>query len=321
MNRFVYGCIAGLAVLAAGCQIASPPSGAARRRSSKRRSTERRYLTLSRGTGRRWCSCTERSPTIGPGTHSGIRLHGSIATSRLTSAISDRALAGRRQTLLGRHPRERPCGVPAPARRRPGSSRRLVVRRECSARARGAAPHARQESVPVRARNQFLRHRPGRSQGCRRGPKKMFEGAIIAVRAKDEVASVRALLDGVNALPGTFDANPRISWSVALENARTLPLMFAAPRLPRSLAHSWARSRRPPLWCEGHSRRRSTGSVRIRPAAASRARAWLSCPTRATYGRRRIRPVSTARFWASWQTNKIRHIFQRAPAPEGRSGG
>ena len=62
--------------------------------------------------------------------------------------------------------------------------------------------------------------------------KKMFEGAIIAVRAKDEVASVRALLDGVNALPGTFDANPRISWSVALENARTRSLMFAAPPPP-----------------------------------------------------------------------------------------
>lgn len=61
---------------------------------------------------------------------------------------------------------------------------------------------------------------------------KMFAGGIAAVQAKDEAGAVRALLDGVDALPGTFDAYPRGPKGVALENARTLPLLFAAPPPP-----------------------------------------------------------------------------------------
>ena len=297
MNRLVYGCIVGLAVLSAGCRYRHRVR-AARRRSSKRRSTERRCLTSSRGTGCRWCSCTVRSPTIGPGTRSAIRPHGSTATSPLTSAISDPRPGRTRQALLGRRPCERPCGVPPPARRRPGTSRRLVVWRGRSARARGAARRARQESVPIRARNGLVRHRAGRSQAVNEDGKKMLAGGIAAVRARDEVAAVRALLDGVDALPGTFDAYPRAPRSVALENARTLPLAFAAPRLPRSL-----RAAGRDQGAHRRGARRMRPFFRIIADTASHCipgSRLMSCPIRAIYGRRRIRPRSTARFWASW---------------------
>lgn len=60
------------------------------------------------------------------------------------------------------------------------------------------------------------------------GANTMFAGGIAAVQAKDEAGAVRALLDGVDALPGTFEAYPRGPKDVALANARTLPLQFAA---------------------------------------------------------------------------------------------
>ena len=61
---------------------------------------------------------------------------------------------------------------------------------------------------------------------------KMFAGGIAALQAKDEAGAVRAFLDGIDALPGTFDAFPPGPKGVALENARTLPLDLAAPPPP-----------------------------------------------------------------------------------------
>ena len=61
---------------------------------------------------------------------------------------------------------------------------------------------------------------------------KMFAGGIAALQANDEAGAVRAFVDGVNALPGTFDALPPGPKGVALENARTLPLDLAAPPPP-----------------------------------------------------------------------------------------
>ena len=61
---------------------------------------------------------------------------------------------------------------------------------------------------------------------------KMFAGGIAAVQAKDEAGAVREFLDGVDALPGTFDAYPPGPKGVALENARTVPLDLAAPPPP-----------------------------------------------------------------------------------------
>jgi pimeloyl-ACP methyl ester carboxylesterase len=59
-----------------------------------------------------------------------------------------------------------------------------------------------------------------------------LRGGIAAVQAKDEAGAVRALLDGVDGLPGTFEAFPREPKGVQLENARTLPLELAAPPPP-----------------------------------------------------------------------------------------
>jgi pimeloyl-ACP methyl ester carboxylesterase len=64
------------------------------------------------------------------------------------------------------------------------------------------------------------------------GGNEIFAGGAAAIQAKDEAGAVRALLDGVDALPGIFDAYPRGPKGVALENARTLPLQFAAPPPP-----------------------------------------------------------------------------------------
>ena len=64
------------------------------------------------------------------------------------------------------------------------------------------------------------------------GRNKMVADGIAAVQAKDEAGAVRALVDGVDALPGSFDTYPPGPKGVALENARTLPLYFAAPPPP-----------------------------------------------------------------------------------------
>lgn len=60
----------------------------------------------------------------------------------------------------------------------------------------------------------------------------MLAPAIAAVRAGDLAAAVRIFMDGVNDRPGTFDAMPAAGRAMALDNARTLPLQFAAPAPP-----------------------------------------------------------------------------------------
>jgi len=57
----------------------------------------------------------------------------------------------------------------------------------------------------------------------------MLAPAIAAVRAGDHAAAVRNFMDGVDDRPGTFDAMPAAGRTMALDNARTLPLQFAAP--------------------------------------------------------------------------------------------
>jgi pimeloyl-ACP methyl ester carboxylesterase len=56
----------------------------------------------------------------------------------------------------------------------------------------------------------------------------MLAPAVAAARAGDQGAAVRAFMDGVNAQPGTFDAMPAMARAMTLDNARTLPLQFAA---------------------------------------------------------------------------------------------
>jgi pimeloyl-ACP methyl ester carboxylesterase len=60
----------------------------------------------------------------------------------------------------------------------------------------------------------------------------MFGPAVAAVKAGDHAAPVRVFIDSVNGLPGTFDALPPATRAIMLDNARMLPLLFAAPPPP-----------------------------------------------------------------------------------------
>jgi len=56
--------------------------------------------------------------------------------------------------------------------------------------------------------------------------------AVTATKAGDHAGAVRIFMDSVDAQPGTFDALPQTVRSVMLDNARMLPLLFAAPPPP-----------------------------------------------------------------------------------------
>jgi pimeloyl-ACP methyl ester carboxylesterase len=73
---------------------------------------------------------------------------------------------------------------------------------------------------------------PGDRAAVDEDAKKRFSGGIAAAQAKDNDAAVRALLDGVDGVPGTYEAYPKGPRDVTHENARTLPLAFAAPPPP-----------------------------------------------------------------------------------------
>ena len=60
----------------------------------------------------------------------------------------------------------------------------------------------------------------------------MFAPAVTAAKAGDYEGAVKFLIDGVNALPGTFDSLAPEVRSIAIDNARVLPLVFAAPPPP-----------------------------------------------------------------------------------------
>lgn len=62
--------------------------------------------------------------------------------------------------------------------------------------------------------------------------KDMFAPCAAAVKAGDNAAAVRLLIDGVTAAPGTFDVFSPEMRAVLIENARILPLLFAAPPPP-----------------------------------------------------------------------------------------
>ena len=57
--------------------------------------------------------------------------------------------------------------------------------------------------------------------------------ASAALRGGEPRTAVRMFMDGVNGLTGTFDALPGWLQGMAADNARTLPLQFAAPPPPR----------------------------------------------------------------------------------------
>ena len=232
MNRLVYGSIVGLAVLSAGCQISSPRSGSVPAiKQAKVDGATLSYLEQGQGV-----------PVV--------FVHGAIADHRTWDAQRDPTARKYRYIAFD----QRYFG-PAPW---PDDGKHFSV----ATHANDLAAFLRQLDVgpahlvgwsygadvvlvlavqhPALVRSLFLYEpsmatfvtEPADLKAVNEDGEKMSAGGIAAVRAKDEVAAVRALLDGVDALPGTFDAYPRAPRSVALENARTLPLDFAAPPPP-----------------------------------------------------------------------------------------
>jgi pimeloyl-ACP methyl ester carboxylesterase len=62
--------------------------------------------------------------------------------------------------------------------------------------------------------------------------KATFGPAVVASKGGDQAAAVRIIMNGVNGGPGTFDALPAATRTMHLENARAVPLFFAAPPPP-----------------------------------------------------------------------------------------
>lgn len=63
-----------------------------------------------------------------------------------------------------------------------------------------------------------------------------FGAAAKAIEAGDLAASVRELIDGVGERKGTFDGQPAAVKAIQLDNARTMPLLFADKAPPLSCA-------------------------------------------------------------------------------------
>jgi pimeloyl-ACP methyl ester carboxylesterase len=62
--------------------------------------------------------------------------------------------------------------------------------------------------------------------------KAAFGPAVMASKSGDQAGAVRLIVDGANGKPGTFDALPAATRAMHLENARAVPLLFAAPPPP-----------------------------------------------------------------------------------------
>lgn len=61
----------------------------------------------------------------------------------------------------------------------------------------------------------------------------MFGAVVATVKAGDHAAAMRMAMDNVNGQPGTFEALPADFKAMQMDNARTLPVMFAAAPPPR----------------------------------------------------------------------------------------
>jgi pimeloyl-ACP methyl ester carboxylesterase len=62
--------------------------------------------------------------------------------------------------------------------------------------------------------------------------KAAFGPAVMASKGGDQAAAVRLIVDGANGKPGTFNTLPEATRIMHLENARAVPLLFAAPPPP-----------------------------------------------------------------------------------------
>jgi pimeloyl-ACP methyl ester carboxylesterase len=62
--------------------------------------------------------------------------------------------------------------------------------------------------------------------------KATFGPAVVASKGGDQAGAVRIIMNGVNGGPGAFDVLPASTRAMHLENARAVPLFFAAPPPP-----------------------------------------------------------------------------------------
>jgi pimeloyl-ACP methyl ester carboxylesterase len=62
--------------------------------------------------------------------------------------------------------------------------------------------------------------------------KATFGPAVVASKGGDQAGAVRIIMNGVNGGPGAFDALPPATRAMHLDNARAVPLFFAAPPPP-----------------------------------------------------------------------------------------
>lgn len=95
----------------------------------------------------------------------------------------------------------------------------------------------------------------------------IFGPVVALVKAGDLAAATRAAMDAVDGRPGTFDSLPAAFRSMQLDNARTLPLMFAAPPPPKISCEQLALVKQPAAIARGGG---TPPSFRIMADTASR---------------------------------------------------
>ena len=272
MNRLVSGSIVGLGVLLVGCQMSSPRSGSAP--AIKQAKVEGATLSyIEQGQGCLWCSCTVLSPTIGPGTRSAIRPHGSTATLPMTSATSGprpgRTTASASRSLPMRTTLQ--CSCASSTSDRHISSAGRMARTSCSC---SLVQH------PALVRSPFLYEpsmatvvtEPADLKAVNEDSEKMSAEGIAAVQAKTSsprsglcwTASTRCPAPSTLIRPRRA-ASPSKTRGHCRSSSRHR-------RRPRPRARSWARSRRQPPSCEARRRGRSSESLPIRRVTASPAR-------------------------------------------------
>lgn len=75
--------------------------------------------------------------------------------------------------------------------------------------------------------------------------KAVFGPAVMASKGGDQAAATRIIMDGANGKPGTFDGLPAVTRTMHLDNARAVPLFFAAPPPPAITCSQLARLKTP----------------------------------------------------------------------------
>ena len=123
----------------------------------------------------------------------------------------------------------------------------------------------------------------------------MTAPAAGAGKAGDTAGAVRLFFDGVNGQPGIFETLPPAAQSMFLDNARTIPLLFAAPPPPAISCAQLGQITMPVAIAKGELTRVSYRSGATLPVGAFRDRALSSCPKVGTPPLRSSLPCSTRR--------------------------